>query len=87
MEEEAVMKDTSLTSRTIVDSYELAQQVADMREDLQKLSATVGRIASTQLDRAKYAANEVEDSIKHNPISAIAIAVGLGVFLSILMRR
>jgi len=81
------MKQTSTTTRTILDSYELAQQVADMREDLQRLSATVGRIASTQLDRAKYAANDVEDTIKQNPISVLAIAVSLGICISILMRR
>jgi len=81
------MKQTSTTTRTIVDSYELAQQIADIRQDLQELSATVGRLASTQLDRAKYAANEVEDTIRQNPISALAIAVGLGICISILMRR
>ena len=64
------------------DSDDLAAQVEAIRADIQNLTSTVGRIANKQLgrvqDKAIETANEAEDAIRRNPLSAMAIAVGLG---------
>jgi ElaB/YqjD/DUF883 family membrane-anchored ribosome-binding protein len=74
-----------------LDTYELANRIADIREDLQKLSSMVGRLANSQLSRAQDAvvrtADDVEEAIRQNPISALAIAAGLGFLFGIFMRR
>lgn len=79
------------TRDTILDTYEIAEQIAGIRADLQSLTSTVGRIASKQLgraqDRAMETANQVEDAIRQNPISAVAIAVGVGFLLGVFTRR
>jgi ElaB/YqjD/DUF883 family membrane-anchored ribosome-binding protein len=85
------MQRTSATSATILDSYELAQQVAEIRKDLQGVTSMVGRIVNTQVGRAKDAAvdtgTQAQEAIKQNPISALLIAVGLGFLFGIFMRR
>jgi ElaB/YqjD/DUF883 family membrane-anchored ribosome-binding protein len=85
------MQRKSATSGTILDSYELAQQLADIREDLQGLTSMVGRIVNTQVGRAKDAAvdtgTRAQEAIKQNPILALAIAVGLGFLFGIFMMR
>ena len=85
------MQRKTATSGTILDSYELAQQLADIREDLQGLTSMVGRIVNTQVGRAKDAAvdtgTQAQEAIKQNPISALAIAVGLGFLFGIFMMR
>jgi ElaB/YqjD/DUF883 family membrane-anchored ribosome-binding protein len=69
----------------------LAAQVDAIRADIQNLTSTVGRIANKQLgraqDRAMEAANEAEDAIRRNPLSAVAIAVGLGFLFGVFTRR
>ncbi len=64
------------------EAQELANQIDAIRADLQNLSSTVGRIANKQINRAQDkavdAANEAEAAIRRNPLSAVAIAVGLG---------
>ena len=54
-------------------SEDLADQIDTIRADLERLSSTVSRVASTQLeraqDRAVEAATQVEDAIKRNPTS------------------
>jgi len=55
------------------------------------LTSTVGRIANKQIgraqDRAMEAASEAEDAIRRNPLSAVAIAAGLGFLVGAFMRR
>jgi ElaB/YqjD/DUF883 family membrane-anchored ribosome-binding protein len=73
------------------DSDDLATQVEAIRADIQNLTSTVGRIANKQLgrvqDKAIETANEAEDAIRRNPLSAMAIAVGLGFLFGIFTRR
>ena len=73
------------------DAEDLANQIDAIRVDLQNLTSTVGRIASKQVnraqDRAKETAYEAEEAIRRNPLSAIAIAVGLGFLLGVFTRR
>jgi ElaB/YqjD/DUF883 family membrane-anchored ribosome-binding protein len=79
------------TGDTILDTYELSQQIAEIRADLQSLTSTVGRIANKQLGRAQdkvmETANQVEDAIRQNPLSAVLIALGLGFLLGVFTRR
>jgi ElaB/YqjD/DUF883 family membrane-anchored ribosome-binding protein len=78
----------STTSR---DTEDVAAQVDAIRADIQNLTSTVSRIANKQLgraqDRAIEAANEAEDAIRRNPLSAVAIAVGLGFLFGVFTRR
>ena len=71
-------------------STSLADEI-DIRTELQSLAASVGRIANKQIGRAQVrateAAHEAEAAITQNPLTATAIAVGLGFLLGVLTRR
>jgi ElaB/YqjD/DUF883 family membrane-anchored ribosome-binding protein len=73
------------------EAQELANQIDAIRADLQNLTSTVGRMANKQINRAQDkaldAANEAEAAIKRNPLSAVAIAVGLGFLFGVFTRR
>lgn len=47
------IKRGATTRDTILDTYELVEQIAGIRADLQSLTSTVGRIANKQLGRAQ----------------------------------
>jgi len=73
------------------EAQELANQIDAIRADIQNLTSTVGRIANKQInlaqDKAIDAANEAEEAIRRNPLSAVAIAVGLGFLFGVFTRR
>jgi ElaB/YqjD/DUF883 family membrane-anchored ribosome-binding protein len=73
------------------DNQELANQIDAIRADIQSLTSTVGRIANKQINRAQdkamVAANQAEETIRQNPLSAVAIAVGLGFLFGVFTRR
>jgi ElaB/YqjD/DUF883 family membrane-anchored ribosome-binding protein len=73
------------------ETKELADQIDSIRADIQNLTSTVGKIASKQVNRAQDkavdAANQAEEAIRQNPLSAVAIAVGLGFLFGIFTRR
>ena len=73
------------------DTEELADQIDAIRSDIQSLTSTVGKIASKQVNRAQDkavdAANQAEEAIRQNPLSAVAIAVGLGFLFGVFTRR
>jgi ElaB/YqjD/DUF883 family membrane-anchored ribosome-binding protein len=73
------------------EAQELANQIDAIRADLQNLSSTVGRMANKQINRAQDkaldVANEAEAAIRRNPLSAVAIAVGLGFLFGVFTRR
>jgi len=77
--------------KTSREAEELAGQIEAIRADLQSLSSTVGRIANTQMgraqDKAMETANQAEEAIRQNPLSAVAIAVGLGFLFGVFTRR
>jgi ElaB/YqjD/DUF883 family membrane-anchored ribosome-binding protein len=79
------------TQEITLDAYELTNRIADIRDDLQKLISMVGRLANSQLSHAQDAtaktAEDVEEAIRRNPVSALAIAAGLGFLFGIFMRR
>jgi ElaB/YqjD/DUF883 family membrane-anchored ribosome-binding protein len=73
------------------DTEELADQIEAIRTDIQSLTSTVSRIANKQLgqaqDRAVEAMSSAEDAIRENPVSAMAIAAGLGFLFGVFTRR
>jgi ElaB/YqjD/DUF883 family membrane-anchored ribosome-binding protein len=73
------------------DTEDLNAQIEAIRADIQSLSSTVGRIANKQLgraqDKAMETAAEAEEAIRRNPLSAIAIAAGLGFLFGVFTRR
>lgn len=75
----------------LLDTYELADQIAQIRAELQNLTSTVSRIARKQLgkaqDRVVETADQVNTAIRQNPLSALAIAAALGFLLGVYTRR
>jgi len=69
----------------------LADEIDDIRTEIQSLASSVGRIANKQIGRAQVrateAAHDVEAAIIRNPLTAIAIAVGLGFLFGVFTRR
>jgi len=69
----------------------LADEIDDIRTEIQSLASSVGRLANKQIDRAQVrateAARDVEAAITRNPFTAIAIAVGLGFLFGVFTRR
>jgi uncharacterized protein YjbJ (UPF0337 family) len=72
------------------ESY-LTDEIDNIHTELQRLASSVGRIANKQISRAQVgateAAHEAEAAITRNPLTAIAIAVGLGFLIGVFMRR
>jgi uncharacterized protein YjbJ (UPF0337 family) len=70
---------------------ELAEQIEAIRADIQSLTSTVSRVANKQLgqaqDKAVEAMSNAEDAIRENPVSAVAIAAGLGFLFGVFTRR
>jgi len=70
---------------------ELADQIEAIRADIQSLTSTVSRVANKQLgqaqDKAVEAMSNAEDAIREHPVSAVAIAAGLGFLFGIFTRR
>lgn len=73
------------------DAEDLSNQIDAIRADLQNLTSTVSRIAGKQINRAQgkamETAQEAEEAIRRNPLSAVAIAVGLGFLFGVFTRR
>ena len=69
----------------------LADEIDNIRTEIQNLTSSVGRIANKQIGRAQVrateAARDVEAAITRNPLTAIAIAVGLGFLFGVFTRR
>jgi ElaB/YqjD/DUF883 family membrane-anchored ribosome-binding protein len=84
-------KRSAPSRETLVDTYELADQLVQIREELQRLTSTVSRIAGKQLGRAqdtvKETADQVDTAIRQNPVSALAIAAALGFLFGVFTRR
>jgi uncharacterized protein YjbJ (UPF0337 family) len=70
---------------------DLAAQIDIIRSDLQRLTSTVSRLANKQIERAQdkavEAAQQADQAIRRNPLTAIAIALGLGFLFGVFTRR
>jgi ElaB/YqjD/DUF883 family membrane-anchored ribosome-binding protein len=73
------------------DTDDLVNQMDAIRADLQNLTSTVGRITGKRVnrvqDKAMETAYEAEETFRRNPLSAIAIAAGLGFLFGVFARR
>jgi ElaB/YqjD/DUF883 family membrane-anchored ribosome-binding protein len=91
LEKQAIVEMQRKTQDITLDTYELTNRIADIRDDLQKLTSMVGRLANSQLSRAQDAAvrtvDDFEEAIRRNPLSALGIALGLGFLVAIFLRR
>ena len=79
------------SARKVANDADLAAEVDAIRDDVQKLAATIGDVAKRQAGRAQDGAGEVmhtaENYIRQNPLQAVAIAVGLGFLYGLFTRR
>jgi uncharacterized protein YjbJ (UPF0337 family) len=70
---------------------DLSTELEAIRADIESLTSSVSRIANKQLnrvqDKALDAANQAEEAIRQNPLSAMAIAAGLGFLFGVFTRR
>ncbi|MEC9368860.1 MAG: DUF883 C-terminal domain-containing protein [Pseudomonadota bacterium] len=84
------------------DAEDLAAQVEALRDDLSRLTSTVGRLTRSGIsdaqtiakekvgearDAAMQSVGEVEDMVRRNPLQAALIAIGLGFLIGALSRR
>ena len=85
--------DTEMPNRHALseDIEEIAKHLANLRKDLDSLAGSVERTGSHQAENLQDQANEalgaLEDTVRRDPLTTLAIALGLGVFLAILFRR
>ena len=79
------------TARKVANDADLSDEVVAIRDDVQKLAATIGDVAKRQAGRAQDnavdAMHTAENYIRQNPLQAVAIAVGLGFLYCVFTRR
>lgn len=72
-------------------SDDLRDQIATLRRDLSELTETVRKQAKNQLgetqERAAAKVDEFEDEIRRKPITAAAIAAGVGFLIGAIISR
>jgi ElaB/YqjD/DUF883 family membrane-anchored ribosome-binding protein len=73
------------------DLQEIAARLANLRSDIDGLMGAAGATASHQAealqDQASEALANFEDAVRREPLKSLAIAVGAGFVLGILLRR
>src|SRR5262245_11439824 len=70
---------------------DLSNEVGAIKDDVQKLAATIGDVAKRQAGRAQDnavdAMHTAENYVRQNPLLAVAIAAGLGFLYGVFTRR
>ncbi len=78
-------------SRLGEDAQEIAKHIQSIRHDIERLTGVVARMGGDRIDQAKSvasgAASELEARVRRHPLSALAIAAGVGFFYGVLTRR
>ena len=81
----------SLRSELDQNRKEWTDQLDTIRADLERLTSSVSRVANTQIERAQdkavEAGQQAEEAVRRNPISALAIAFGVGFLFGAFTRR
>jgi len=76
---------------TTEDRQRIADDMAALRADLKGLTEDVKRLGSHQVEDmqavAAAALDEVENAVRRNPLTSIAIALGAGFIYGVLTRR
>ena len=79
------------SARKVANDADLSSEVDAIRDDVQKLAATIGDVAKRQAGRAQDnavdAMHTAENYIRQNPLQAVAIAAGLGFLYGLFTRR
>jgi ElaB/YqjD/DUF883 family membrane-anchored ribosome-binding protein len=79
------------SATTSANTEDLAEQIEAIRSDVQNLTSTLRRVAGKQVGNAQGVAmekaHEAEEAIRQNPLSAVAIAAGLGFLFGVFTRR
>lgn len=73
------------------DLEEITKHLVSLRKDLDNLASSVGRTGSHQADQLQDQASEalsaLGDAVKRDPLTSLAIALGIGFLLGIFLRR
>lgn len=73
------------------DLEEISKHIENLRKELDSLTGSIRRTGSNQADRRQEQAREalgtVEEAVKRDPLTTLAIALGLGFLLALLFRR
>ena len=79
------------TVRKVANDPDLSNEVDAIKDDVQKLAATIGDVAKRQAGRAQDnavdAMHTAENYVRQNPLLAVAIAAGLGFLYGLFTRR
>jgi uncharacterized protein YjbJ (UPF0337 family) len=79
------------TVRKVANDADLSNEVDAIKDDVQKLAATIGDVAKRQAGRAQDnavdAMHTAENYVRQNPLLAVAIAAGLGFLYGLFTRR
>ena len=73
------------------DIQKISKHVSSLRGDIDKITASVKRAGVHQAEHARDAASEVvssvEKAVQRDPVTAVGIALGVGLLLGIVLRR
>lgn len=73
------------------DLQEITKHLASLRKDLDNLAGSISRTGHHQADHLQEQASEalgaVGDAVRRDPLTSLAIALGIGFLLGILLRR
>lgn len=80
------------------DIQEIAEHLARLRKDLDNLVGSIGRTGTHQADHLREQADHLREqvtdalgavgnAVKRDPLTSLAIALGIGFLLGILLRR
>jgi uncharacterized protein YjbJ (UPF0337 family) len=79
------------TVRKVANDADLSNEVDAIKDDVQKLAATIGDVAKRQAGRAQDnavdAMHTAENYVRQNPLLTVAIAAGLGFLYGLFTRR
>ncbi len=70
---------------------DISSQVNDLQSELKTLSQQVGNMAGKGFKQAQDQAAETyaqaEEAVRRNPAATVALAVGMGILLGLILRR
>jgi ElaB/YqjD/DUF883 family membrane-anchored ribosome-binding protein len=73
------------------DIQKIAKHLSSLRGDIDKVTASVKRAGVHQAEHVRDSASEVlssvEKAVQRDPVTAIGIALGVGLLLGIVLRR
>ena len=73
------------------DIQKISKHLANLRGDIDKITASVKKAGVHQAEHARDAAAEmltsVEKAVQRDPVTALGIALGVGLLVGIVLRR